>query len=50
MRTIPVEKSISADHQVTTYDHIREIIDKTEGPIIIMECLCRKSSRMAGKS
>ena len=35
MRTIPVQKSIQVEHHVTTYDHVREIIKNTEGPIII---------------
>ena len=48
MRTIPVGKSVAAEHHVATYDHIVEIIDGAEGPFAILECICRKSSAMAG--
>lgn len=48
MRTIPVGKSIAAEHHVATYDHIVEIINGAEGPFAIIECICRKSTAMAG--
>jgi ferredoxin len=48
MRTIPVGKSITVDHHVTTYDHLTEIINRTDGPIVINECLCRKVAAMKG--
>jgi Na+-translocating ferredoxin:NAD+ oxidoreductase subunit B len=50
MRTIPVEKSIPVNHEAMTYDHIREIIDKTEGPIVVLKCICREGSRVSGGS
>ena len=46
MRTIPVGRSITVDHHVTTYDHLTEIINRTDGPIVINECLCRKVAAM----
>jgi electron transport complex protein RnfB len=48
MRTIPVGKSIAAEHHVATYDHIVEIINGAEGPFAILECICRKSAAMTG--
>ncbi len=45
MRTIPVEKSISAEHSVTTYDQAREIINTTDGPIAIAPCMCREGAK-----
>jgi electron transport complex protein RnfB len=48
MRTIPVGKSISLDHHVTTYDHLADIINGTDGPIVINECICRKSAGLKG--
>ena len=48
MRTIPVGKSITVDHHVTTYDHLTEVINRTDGPIVINECLCRKVAAMKG--
>jgi ferredoxin len=48
MRTIPVGKSISVEHHVTTYDHIADIIKGTDGPFAILECICRKMAGMKG--
>lgn len=42
MRTIPVKESIPLDYQVTNYDHITDIINNTEGPIAVNECICRQ--------
>jgi ferredoxin len=48
MRTIPVGKSISVEHHVTTYDHLTDIINKAEGPFAIHECMCRKLAAIKG--
>jgi Na+-translocating ferredoxin:NAD+ oxidoreductase subunit B len=49
MRTIPVEKSIRVENHVTTYDHVREVIASTEGPIAISSCMCREGAEKRGK-
>jgi electron transport complex protein RnfB len=49
MRTIPVEKSIHADHHITTYDNLKEIISGTDGLIGINECICRQRMKIKGK-
>jgi Na+-translocating ferredoxin:NAD+ oxidoreductase subunit B len=49
MRTIPVRKSIEIEHSVTTYDHVRDIINNTEGPIIISPCMCREGAKGRGE-
>ncbi len=46
MRTIPIEKSITPTHNVTTYDHFESILNNTEGPFVVSECICRKSKDM----
>jgi electron transport complex protein RnfB len=48
MRTIPIEKSIQVDHHITTYDNVREIINGTNGPIGISECICRQKKSLKG--
>ena len=48
MRTIPVRESIPIDYQVTTYNHMTDIINNTDGPIVIMECICRQRTRVLG--
>jgi NAD-dependent dihydropyrimidine dehydrogenase PreA subunit len=49
MRTIPVQKSIKVEHHVTSYDNAREIINETEGPIAILECICRTMTESTGQ-
>lgn len=49
MRTIPIEASIPASHDVMEYDDVRRHINNTEGPIFIVECICRKKSGMMGE-
>jgi ferredoxin len=48
MRTIPVGKSISVEHHVTTYDHLIDIINGMDGPFAIHQCICRKMAAMKG--
>ena len=47
-RIVPVNKSITADHRIATYDELRNIIEKAEGRIRIGECICRKAMQMRG--
>ncbi len=42
MRTIPVEKSLTLEHNVATYDNIKEIIKTKSGTISVMDCVCRQ--------
>jgi Na+-translocating ferredoxin:NAD+ oxidoreductase RNF subunit RnfB len=49
MRTIPVQKSIPVEHRVTTYDHVREIINTTQGRIGIAPCMCREGAKRRGE-
>ena len=48
MRTIPVEKSIPFDCNVTTYDHLTNVINETNGPFVVFNCMCRKVAVMKG--
>jgi Na+-translocating ferredoxin:NAD+ oxidoreductase subunit B len=48
MRTIPVGKSITIEHHVTTYDNIRDIINNTCDPIVINRCMCRMGAAARG--
>jgi len=42
MRTIPVEKSLSPEYTVSTYDNIRDIITNKVDKIAIIDCVCRQ--------
>ncbi|MDA8433560.1 MAG: 4Fe-4S binding protein [Nitrospiraceae bacterium] len=48
MRTIPIGQSISVEHHVSTYDDITGILENSEGPFAILECICRKTAAMKG--
>ena len=48
MRTIPIQKSITATHRIGTYDEVRKLIEGTEGPIAILECACRSGAEKRG--
>jgi electron transport complex protein RnfB len=49
LRVIPVEESITSKNSVATYDDLREIIKKTDEPIGVTECICRKTQKMRGQ-
>jgi NAD-dependent dihydropyrimidine dehydrogenase PreA subunit len=49
MRTIPVEKSISTELHVRTYDDIRQLIENMEGSIAVTKCICRSGMDLLDK-
>ena len=48
MRTIPVGKSILPQNHVSTFDQVTALLQQTEGPFAILECICRNKKVMAG--
>jgi formate hydrogenlyase subunit 6/NADH:ubiquinone oxidoreductase subunit I len=48
MRTIPIEQSITPERHVGRYDQIEGIIECTDDPIAIVECVCRKGAGSRG--
>jgi Na+-translocating ferredoxin:NAD+ oxidoreductase subunit B len=42
MRTIPIEKSLSPDYTVGTYDNVKDIIKDTVDKIALVNCVCRQ--------
>jgi Na+-translocating ferredoxin:NAD+ oxidoreductase subunit B len=50
MRTIPVEKSLSFEHQVTSHDHLEHVITGSQGPFAVLECICRKAAGIHGNT
>ncbi|MFX1281743.1 MAG: 4Fe-4S dicluster domain-containing protein [Promethearchaeota archaeon] len=49
MRTIPIEESITPEHNIGNYDEIENIIKTTVDPIVIIPCVCRKGSSARGE-
>ena len=50
MRTIPIEKSVTVQHAVTDYDALLKLLNDSEGPFRVGECICRKAARFQGKT
>ncbi|HPA70964.1 MAG TPA: 4Fe-4S binding protein [Spirochaetota bacterium] len=42
MRVIPVEKSVTPELDVATYDEIRNIVAKAGNRVAVAECICKK--------
>lgn len=49
MRTIPIEESLNPELSVASYEHIRSIIETSEGPFVVNECICRKKADIQGE-
>ncbi|MFX1298377.1 MAG: 4Fe-4S binding protein [Promethearchaeota archaeon] len=49
LRTIPVEQSITYKLGVASHENMREIIENYNGPIAVVECICRKGKELLGK-
>ncbi len=43
MRTIPIEKSLTPERFVSTYDDIRALVKKVNEPIVVVDCICKQS-------
>jgi formate hydrogenlyase subunit 6/NADH:ubiquinone oxidoreductase subunit I len=41
---IPVEKSLTPEHHVSTYDNIRDIVNNKVRKISLIECVCRQAT------
>jgi Na+-translocating ferredoxin:NAD+ oxidoreductase subunit B len=49
MRTIPLNQSIPVEHNIATYDEIREIVRESRGPIAVLPCICRSKKVLEHK-
>ena len=45
LRVIPINQSVQADHKIAAYEDALEIL-KNMDPIVVTDCMCRKSSSM----
>lgn len=43
LRVIPVEKSIEHQHEVASYDMVRELVNSSSGPFMVANCVCREA-------
>ncbi len=49
-RTVPVEKSVTAEHSLPTYEELEKIVNNSPGPYVAINCICRKAHTMRGES
>lgn len=50
LRTVPVHQSIAVEHNVATYDDIREYVKRSDGPFAKMNCICRQGNDLHQES
>jgi len=50
LRTIPIEKEIRVEGNITNYDNVRYYLENCREPIVLNECICRKKNDIIGKS
>ncbi|TFG10189.1 4Fe-4S dicluster domain-containing protein [Candidatus Thorarchaeota archaeon] len=43
LRVIPVEKSITPEHDIARYDVVTELVAASEGPFMVANCVCRQA-------
>jgi ferredoxin len=48
IRTIPVNVKIDPEFHVGNYDSLREIVNKSNGPFSVMNCICRQAKDKMG--
>ena len=41
LRTIPINKTVTPDRGVATYDSVRALVRQSDGPFAVMICICR---------
>ena len=49
VRTIPIEKSVTSENKISSYDELENLIMNIEGPIGVVECICRQAKQIAGE-
>jgi len=50
LKTIPIESSFTPEHNVATYDDIRQLVMETAGKIAVYNCVCKQENIILGKA
>jgi NAD-dependent dihydropyrimidine dehydrogenase PreA subunit len=50
LRTIPIEQSFTPEHLVANYDHVKQLVDTSEGPFVVANCVCRQAQGLLGNA
>lgn len=48
-RVVPINKSVTLEHHIASYDNIRNIIENIKGPIVVAKCVCRNKKDLYGE-
>lgn len=48
-RIVPIEKSITPEHYIPSYEEVKKIIENSEEPISLMNCICRQGHELLGE-
>lgn len=49
MRTIPINETVLPERNISRYDRIREVINASEGPFVLQNCVCRQGRELVGE-
>lgn len=50
MRTIPIEQSVTAENNISTFDEVLHLLENSEGPFVAVSCICRKGKKIEGET
>jgi NAD-dependent dihydropyrimidine dehydrogenase PreA subunit len=50
LRTIPIEQSFTPEHLVANYDHVKQLVEASEGPFVVANCVCRQAQGLLGNA
>jgi NAD-dependent dihydropyrimidine dehydrogenase PreA subunit len=48
-RTVPIEKSITPELYIPSYEEVKTIIENSEGPVALINCICRQGHGLRGE-
>ena len=49
LRTVPIEKSIPMEYNISNFDEIKNIVENIKGTIYLSPCICRQLKDVQGK-
>jgi ferredoxin len=50
LRVIPIDKSITPEYKVETYENLKNLIQDFDGPISVANCICRQGNDILDQS
>ncbi len=48
-RVIPIEKSVAHEHNVSSYEDLKKVIENVKGSIAVAKCICRNKKDLYGE-